>query len=184
VSVVVVNPFVTRQTKGSRFSHADRSWDALVSEAEAKLSSARPGYREGVILVDIDPSGVWSGVTVLQEGDAIVGTYEARRPGETPRQSFRSATGTKSPAVSAFLVLYRSDVLAEDGSNTLPPTTENWEIVSLNAAPVPGDMPIDPWVLMHNHFGSDGGTATNMTPEQFEAALRTSFTYWKDKVMA
>jgi hypothetical protein len=45
-------------------------------------------------------------------------------------------------------------------------------------------MPIDPMTLMHNHFGSSGGTATNMTDAELVAALRTSFMWWKDKAMA
>jgi hypothetical protein len=56
-------------------------------------------------------------------------------------------------------------------------------MVSLNASPVPGEMPIDPMVLMHNHFSSDGGTATGMSSKEFEAQMKRSFLFWKDKAM-
>jgi hypothetical protein len=41
--------------------------------------------------------------------------------------------------------------------------------------------PMKPGTLMHNHFGSDGGTSTQMSPEAFEKLLRKGFEYWKDK---
>jgi hypothetical protein len=87
----------------------------------------------------------------------------------------------------AFAVLYASTVLKEDtsvnpdGSNELPPIQGNWECVSLNASPVEGEMPINPMTHMHNHFGSSGGSATNMTDAEFVALLRQSFEFWKDK---
>ena len=59
----------------------------------------------------------------------------------------------------------------------------NWEVVSINANPFDEQMPIDPNVLMHNHFGSEGGTDTNLSDEDFVAMLRTSFEFWKDKAM-
>jgi len=38
--------------------------------------------------------------------------------------------------------------------------------------------------LMHNHFGSDGGTRTNLSDEQFVAMLKDSFIFWSDKALA
>jgi len=81
------------------------------------------------------------------------------------------------------IVLYRSDVLAEGGDNSLESSTENWEIISVNASPTEGEMPIAPMTLMHNHFGSDGGTATNMTDAEFVQALRDGFKFWADKAL-
>jgi hypothetical protein len=37
---------------------------------------------------------------------------------------------------------------------------------------------------MANHFKADGGTSTLMTPEQFEAALRESYNFWKTHIIA
>ena len=36
-------------------------------------------------------------------------------------------------------------------------------------------------VLMHNHFGSSGGTATNLNDGDFVDTLRHSFQFWRDK---
>jgi hypothetical protein len=37
--------------------------------------------------------------------------------------------------------------------------------------------------LIANHFELDGGTATGMSPEEFEWALRESVLFWKDKAL-
>jgi hypothetical protein len=81
----------------------------------------------------------------------------------------------KVAASSVDLVLYRRDVLGDDAT-----TDATWEIVSINAVPLEGSRPMDLMTLLHNHFGSDGGTDTEMSPAEFESALRESFEFWKD----
>ena len=139
------------------------------------------GYREGVVLVQIDPSGAFSSVKILEEGDQWVSEFVARREGETPRKSSHMI-GEKTPAVRVDVVLYHKDVLAEEDNNIPDLTGADWEIISFNAEITEEQAPIHPIVFMHNHFVSDGGTATGQTPEEFVKQLQTSFEYWKDKV--
>ena len=185
---LVVNPFVLRQTAESPFSHfaGDGGWGTIVARAIAAMAAGatKPGYRDGVLEVIIDPTDVMSGVVVLTDGAELVGTYKPRRVGETPRKEIRAKGAHKMPAATASVILYRTDVLAENGDNILPMSAGGWEIVSLNASPVEGDIPIDPMTLMHNHFGSDGGTATGMSDSEFVSALRRGFEFWKNKAMA
>ena len=137
-----------------------------------------------MILVRVPAEGFFTGVVTLTEGTELVGSFKARREGETPRKQVLAKGAKKLPAAQVDIVLYRTDVLAESGDNTLEVSQDNWEVISINASPVEGDIPINPITLMHNHFGSDGGTATNMTDEQFVAALREGFAFWADKAMA
>ena len=185
---LVVNPFVLRQTAESPFSHftGDGGWGTIVARAIAAMAAGatKPGYRDGVLEVIIDPTDVMSGVVTLTDGAELVGTYKPRRVGETPRKEIRAKGAHKMPAATASVILYRTDVLAENGDNILPMSAGGWEIVSLNASPVEGDIPIDPMTLMHNHFGSDGGTATGMSDSEFVSALRRGFEFWKNKAMA
>jgi hypothetical protein len=185
---VVVNPFVLRQVAESPFSHFDGEggWDSLVARTIAAMDAghAKPGYRDGVLEVPIDPTDVMSGIVVLTDGSELVGAYKSRRAGETPRKEVRAKGASKMDAVTASIILYRADVLAEGGDNTLPADGGGWEIISLNASPVEGDMPIEPGVLMHNHFGSDGGTATGLSDSELVALLRKGFEFWKDKALA
>jgi len=134
-----------------------------------------------VILVPVDPEGFLSGICQLEDGDKLTGEFKPRREGETPRKSITAVGREKMPAKSVEIVLYASTVLAEDGDNELPDIQGNWEIISINASPEEGEMPIDPYTLMFNHFGCDGGTATNLSDSEFVAMLREGFLWWKDK---
>jgi len=193
---VHVNSFIRRQTASSQFSHYDGEWEDLQKEVELLLFElsdhknilssfyVRKGYRDGVILVDVSTHGHFSGVAKLTEGDILVGSYKARREGETPRKSVSTVFAKKLPAVSTFVVLYASTVLAEDGDNELPAEEGNWEMISLNSNPYEGEeMPIAPEVLMANYFHDDGGTDTQMSPREFVEQLRISREWWADKAM-
>lgn len=189
---VHVNSFVRRQTPKSEFSHfegppgCEDAWEYLRASIELMIERGQdiePGYRDGVILVHMNPQYFFSGVVQLKEGDRLTGEFKARRPGETPRKSIGVVGAEKMPAKAAFVVLYASTVLAENGDNELPAEDGNWEIISVNASPVEGKMPIEPMVLLHNHFGSDGGTDTNLSDSELVAMLRESFLFWKDKAM-
>ena len=189
METVKTNSFCKRQTRDSRFSHFEGSWDQLEDLATTLLAqgATRPGYRDGVTLVRV-PCGACGAfraqaVTRLQEGDRVEATVAVRREGEVPRLSL-SIRGVDLPAdrriekVAASgvdLVLYRHDVLGDDAT-----TNATWEIVSINAVPLEGSRPMDLLTLLHNHFGSDGGTDTKMGPAEFESALRESFEFWKD----
>ena len=183
-TVVAINSFVKRQTKTSRFSHYEGSDDELLTLVQQNWERAKAGYREGVILIPVPPSGFYSGVVKLQEGDSLSGAYEPRREGETPRKSLVADGREKMPAQMVDVVLYSSEVLAEGDENELPVSDSSWEVISINASPEPYEVPINPEVLMHNHFGSSGGTKTNLSDEEFVAMLKNSFHYWSDKAMA
>mgnify|MGYP003951976679 CR=1 FL=1 len=190
---IVANPFVQRQTAASEFSYHVEGIDAVVALAQEGVLDActspsgayrlQCGYRDGVRLLRLPSAGFMTAVLQLKEGDRLTGSYKARRPGEKPRKSIQ-AYGEKMPARQVDVVLYSSIVLAEDGDNFLPPEVGNWEIVSVNASPVEGDIPIHPDTLIANHYLLDGGTATGMTPEQFEETLKAAVLFWQDKAMA
>ena len=183
--MIHINSFVKRQTPESEFSHYEGSWEDLQEEIrkEMTLGKTSPGYREGVLLVHCSPERFKTSLVQLQEGDELEGLFKARRKGETPRKSIGACYGDKTQAKEAYVVLYASTVLAEGEDNELPAEEGNWEVISINASPVVGEMPIDPMTLMHNHFGSDGGTETNLSDSEFVAMLREGFEFWKDKAL-
>jgi hypothetical protein len=203
--VIHINSFVKRQTQASSFSHYLYSWEKLQDEIVTQIAKAinpnttsgvalpiltgdvtfgdtvTQGFREGVILVTLDPNNVQSGVIQLTDGTDLVGRYESRRTGETPRIRVMAKNKTKQKAALAYAVLYNSKVLSEDKDNELDASVDNWEVISINASPVNIEMPIEPNTLMHNHFGSDGGTDTQMSDSDFVKQLRESHGWWKDK---
>jgi len=180
---IIVNDFVKRQASESRFSHFESEWPELIKRVEINFELRTIGYRNDVVLVPVDPGGFFTGVVELKDGDRLIGGFESRRAGEIPRK-FITTTGIKKlPAKHVDIVLYSSKVLSEDNDNQLPPEDGNWEIISINASPTESSMPIDPMVLMHNHFGSDGGTDTGLSDHDFVKMLEKSFLFWKDKAM-
>jgi hypothetical protein len=162
------------------FSHFEGSEDELLKMVRANFNEAQEGYRPGVLLVPVAAAGFYSPVCELQEGDRIVGEYKARRDGETPRISIGVEGGKKTPAVACSIILYAREVLEEGGD---PSTGADYDCIMIQARTHDGEEPMHPDVLLHNHFGSDGGTDTQMDPAAFEAKLRESFEYWKSRAM-
>ena len=171
-----------RQTSESRFSSFDGTWDELidvVKESWVAQHRRLPGYREGVIQLEVDPTRFRTGVIKLEPGMKLVGAYESRQPGEEPRKVVM-ARGEKMPALACWVVLYHKDVLEETEGYV---AEAEWEIISINASPEYKPPPVPPTSLIWNHFTMSGGTDTRMTPHQFELALLESVQYWKDKVL-
>lgn len=54
---VEVGSFVRRQTRESRFSYFDGSWEQLEALVVAYWSERKPGYRDGVVLVPVPVEG-------------------------------------------------------------------------------------------------------------------------------
>lgn len=178
------NSFSLRQTESSRFSHFSGTTRHLLSLVEENLDKGTPGYRPGVLEVPVPAHGFFSAIVELQEGDTLVGGFDPRRPGEEARKWVAVPGSRKMAAKSVTIILYSSELLAEDGDNELPPEEGNWEIISINASvSESGREPMPPETLMANYFGESGGTDTQMTPEEFVKALAESRAFWKNKAM-
>jgi len=176
---IIVNSFAKRQIPESPFSHYGGSWENLSELVAQNLSRAKAGYREGVLLVPVPPEDFYSGVVSLTEGCEMSASFVSRREGEKPRKRI-TAKGEKLPAKCVEIVLYSSDLLSQANDNEIE---GGLEIISINASSISAPTPMAPGTMMSNHFGADGGTDTKMSAEEFEAALRESFNYWKDKAM-
>lgn len=172
----------------------------MLASIKTALPKAKNGYRNGVIIVPI-PTEHFSGrIVTLQEGDILTGSFTRRQPGETPRKEVRMAVTatqghklyketqdkqvkefTTDPLVAVDAVLYHKDVLAEGNENSDP--SADYEVIAFLTKISLEEQPMPPETLMANHFLSDGGTATNMSPEKFEEALRKSYNFWKGKAL-
>lgn len=177
-----INSFVRRQTKESPYSYWTVSDMELIRRIVLGFDKKKPGYRDGVWLVPIDPTDFYTSIAQLKEGDILLGEYAARRPGEEPRQSSYLLTGPlgghKMPAKAVNVVLYSHAVLAEGKENE---SECDFEVVSINGELGEEESPIPPEALIANHFQLSGGTATNMSDTEFVDLLRKSVLFWKDK---
>lgn len=182
---LAISNFVRRQTKESPFSYFDGTDDELTKIILRNWIKAKQGYRDGVILIPVEPDKFYSSVFTLSEGDWWITRFEPRQEGEEPRRQVKTVfdeqgnTRTKTPAKTVDIVLYRHDVLAENNEQSSDAT---WEVISINARSTDGEEPIRPMTLIANHFQLSGGTATNLSSEEFTQKLKESVLYWKDKI--
>jgi len=176
---IAISDFVRRQTSNSRHSHFEGSDADLLSRIQENFDQAVPGYRPDVLVVPLDnTSKFFSGICTLKNGDRLSGTFEPRKDGEVPRKTTCVVGGKKMPAKHVDVVLYSKAALAEQIDHV---SLGKWEVVSINCSPTEGEIPINPMTLLHNHFGSSGGTSTGMTDTELVTMLRVAFEWWKDK---
>jgi len=174
-----INPFVRRQTADSRFSHFDGALERVIGLGRDFFDKAKPGYRDGVVLVAVPAAGFFSGVVELTPETKLRTTFVARQPGEDPVKVTEAIGAEKLPALHVELVLYRRDVLLEDGPDAAP-SGADWELISINARPTPEPEPLTPDAMARNFLVLPGGTKADYTAEEFAQSIL----YWSCRAMA
>lgn len=178
--LVKCGEFVKRQTPDSGFSHFDGSWEELEDMTVKYMSynRTRPGYKDGVILVDFDgfdSTNFYSALVKLNKKTKLSASYAPRRVEEDPFIRI-SAKGTKQVATYASVVLYRADVLNENNERE---TDAEWEIVAIKARTSKEEEPMDPYTMARNFLHLKGGTKGVFTAEQFAQSI----VYWNNHAM-
>lgn len=189
---VACGEFVKRQTPQSGYSHFEGTWKELeflvektllANEDLAKVFGARleecdgiiPGYRDGVILVKMNPVKFCSAIVELNEESKLRANYAPRREGEAPFVRV-SAQAQKQRAKHASVVLYRHDVLME---NNEAETDAEWEIVAIKARVSDEEEPMDPYTMARNFLHLSGGTKGDFSAQQFAESI----VYWNNHCM-
>lgn len=177
---VACGEFVKRQTKESGYSHFDGTWEKLEDDiayylADVHNDRVRPGYRDGVVLVDVPACAYYSAIVELNEKSKLTANYAPRREGEAPYIRV-SAKAKKQHAKHASVVLYRWDVLAENNERE---TDAEWEIVAIKARVSEEEEPMDPYTMARNFLHLEGGTKGDFTAEQFAKSI----VYWNNHCM-
>lgn len=167
-----INDFVKRQTKNSRFSYFDGTWEELVELIKDNFNNYRQGYRDGVILISVPSKNFYTSICKIEKDSILETKFEARRDGEEPIKRTVIKNGKKTPARYVDIVLYRHDVLLENNENS---TDADWEIISINASIVENE-PMHPMTMARNMLNKEGGTKAEYTGQQFAEALW----FWKD----
>lgn len=176
---VACGEFVKRQTPESGYSHFEGTWEALeelvTKQMEVDPTRIRPGYRDGVVLVDLCSYGFRSAIVALDEKTKLTANYSPRRLGEAPFLRV-SAKAKKQPAKFAQVVLYRHDVLAENNERE---TEAEWEIVCIKARVTEEEEPMDPYTMARNFLHLAGGTKGDFSAEDFAKSI----VYWNNHCM-
>ncbi len=193
INTVSVNPFVTRQTAESPFSHSSMTFEQvalLLHEVEEENLSE--GYRPAshdqggrVILARLTDEQVmnqfFSAITLVREGEEVIEGFRSRVEGEDPRP-FREVVRDEKPIAKTVDLVFYNDVALAQGEDEdlskLDPTS--WQLVSINASEDTNmeAPPITPTALEANYKGLDGGTLTDMTEDEYIAQMEVSKAYW------
>lgn len=178
-----LNSILTRHTPNSNLTHWTISNDDLlfrIRQSGEYEKNQIAGYRDGVLLIKINPQDFFSPIIELKEGMKIHGDFIKRKEGEEPRRESYTF-GDKSKAKTVFICLYHNSVLIEKNENE---SNCDWEVITVLASPTldsePTPMPVG--TLLANHFEFSGGTSTKMSNDEFVEALRKSANYWKNKI--
>lgn len=172
---VLLNKFAERQTEKSRFSYYAGTTEDLVKIVEENFDNAKPGYKDGVLMVPVPVEGFYSAVCKIDEDSILESRMESRRAGEEVVLVTVVKNGKKLPAKEVNIVLYRHDVLGADAS-----TNAEWEIISINASLIEGGEPMTPTAMARNMLVKAGGTKAEYTAEQFAEAVW----FWSQHAMA
>jgi len=170
---VAVSQFVRRQTVESCYSHFGGTWEELRHLVEEYFGVARPGYRDGVVLVAVPPERFWAATVEVDATIKLRAAFESRQKGEAPFVQV-VAEGVKQPAKAVDIVLYRADVLAEDNDRS---SEADWEVISINARVTEEPEPMDPMTMARNFLHLAGGTKGEFTAQQFAESIL----YWSKR---
>jgi hypothetical protein len=172
---IAINEFVKRQTKNSRFSYFDGTWEELIKLVQDNFNNQMKGYRDGIILIPVPSDRFYTSMCKIGKDSILESKFESRREGEEPIKRTVVKNGKKTLANFVKIVLYRHDVLLENNENS---TDAEWEIISINASIVKNE-PMHPMTMARNMLNKEGGTKAEYTGQQFAESLW----FWKDYVL-
>jgi len=173
---VSINDFVLRQIKGSGKTYAiGLSFNKIAQHAQEQLANGnyKPGYRDGVLLVEAENSLLYHFVCPLvniDENTEFQTQIVRRRPEEESYIQIRALNGTPLKTGSVDLILYHQDVLAETNEQT---SEADWELISFHAIE---NMPIGPVTMMRNQLQLAGGTKAHYESKQWAKSVK----FWQE----
>ncbi len=179
-TTVGVNSFVKRQTKKSGKTYSKKmTFEEIAEHAHTQIQKEnyKKGYRDGVILVQVEKSLVNNFVCPIIKIDKntkLVAEYTKRRDDEEPYIKISALNGEPIETGSVDLILYRNDVLKETNENE---TNKEWELISFHAIPIKfNSLPMGPVTMMRNQLQLKGGTKGNYPSESWAESVH----FWQN----
>ena len=171
---VGISEFVKRQQPNSGKTYALLSFNEIAKYAELKLkkNQYRHGYRDGVILIDVDSDKVNQFIcpyVKIDKNTVLNAEVTKRRPNEKHYIRIKAKNGENLKTNKVELILYRYDVLKETNENT---TDNDWELISFHAIPEGvNKLPMGPVTMMRNQLQLPGGTKGNYSSEEWAESV-------------
>ena len=127
---VGVSDFVKRQAENTGKTYSVLNFNEIATHAESQLkkNKFKNGYREGVILVEVDSSlndKFICPFVKLDKDINLKAEVTNRRPGEEHYIRVKAINGTELKTGKVELILYRYDVLDETNERS---TNYKWEL--------------------------------------------------------
>lgn len=171
----------------SGFSYFNGDWRDLLELVFKNWESRKPGYKDGVVTVEVDPSEFVTGLVILNEEMPLISKFGRRKaalPGERPFINTTVPGIAGAQAKHVVIVLYSHELLEEEGANS---GEADYEIVTINASPYEGGKlpdglesePMDPVTMARNFLGLPGGTKAEYSAEQFARSI----VFWNEHRM-
>ena len=173
-----MNSFVRRQVKSSGKTYSTLSFEeiAFYTEAQLEKGNFKAGYRDGVILVNVEENLISHFIcpyTKLTDATKLTATMVRRRPDEEPYIQVRALNGDALTTGRVDLILYNHDVLAETNEQEFK---EGWELIAFHAIPKGiNSMPMGPITMMRNQLQLEGGTKGKYNSNE----LAESVNFWQ-----
>ena len=174
-SIVGVNSFVTRQTKESGKTYSKKMTFEEIAEhanAQIKKGNYKKGYRDGVILVQVEKKIIDNFVcpiVKIDDNTKLVAEYTKRREDEEPYIKISAINGKAIKTHQVDLILYRKDVLKETNEDE---TNKDWELISFHAIPDGlKNLPMGPVTMMRNQLELKGGTKGYYSSENWAESV-------------
>lgn len=168
--LIGISNFVKRQTKESRFSYYDGTWEELKALTTKcyKDGKVEIGYRDGVVLVTVPNEGFYTSICKTDENSILETVMERRQENEDAYAVTTVVNGTKSPSMLTKIVLYSHATLMEDNDAS---SDSEWEIISINCEISEEGSPMRPVTMMRNQRHYEGGTTAEYTVEEYMTAI-------------
>jgi hypothetical protein len=180
--LVGISEFVKRQTKESQFTNFDGTWEELEQLLNHwwrsdDIISFKQGYRDGVTIISVNPNRFYTYTDFPMFEGMKMSCEWAKIPGRE-HESAKLQTKILEPKnVCKFvdIILYRKDVLEEDGDSV---TGAMCDVVSINGRLTEEPKPMDPMTIVRNWKHLPGGTEMkDITTEDVLEQLCQSIMY-------
>lgn len=167
-----------------QFTHFDGSWDNLIEKVDIQILCGNwsEGYRDGVRLVHMSKEDAkdfygYEGFKKFEgmKMEAVVEKVPGRE--HEPAKLQIRILEPKIRMRYVDIILYRKDVLEEDGD---PVTGADWEVISINGRLRKGSPPMEPMTMVRNYRHLPGGSSMpGKDPVEFLDELMDAVLYDK-----
>ena len=171
---VGINDFVKRQVENSGKTYSLLSFKEIAIHAEEQLLNGyfKKGYRDGVLLIQVDNSlnkKFKCPFVKIDHNTQINAEFSQRRDDEEYYIRIKARNGRTLKTGKVELILYRKDVLEETNEQS---TNKNWELISFHAIPEGiKKLPMGPVTMMRNQLQLEGGTKGQYSSKEWAESV-------------